>query len=124
MGHEPPAAALQSTIQPAIIRPLGRNHLLLRMLETLGWLVGGTVLYCQEPAPGQAYKVVRCRFGAISVTTYADRRTVVDDGLLISEHSWTSTGVRRDAERETIPDPRARAFTLLHPTATDHVAAA
>ncbi len=58
-------------------------------------------LYCQEPETSSPYEFVPYRFGAFSFTSYADRRKLIDRGLLVDKaSSWqlTPTG-RRSALR-------------------------
>lgn len=49
-------------------------------------------LYCQEPDSASLYEFVPYRFGAFSFTSYADRRKLIDRGLLVDEESrWQLT---------------------------------
>jgi hypothetical protein len=77
---------------------LGRQRQLLRLLDALGGSVGKLdfqkllFLYCQEPSSGAPYDFVPYNFGAFSFTSYADRRKLIDRGLLADdEHRWTLT---------------------------------
>lgn len=88
-----------------------RQRQLLQLLDALG----GTsempdfqkllFLYCQESPAGEApYDFVPYRFGAFSFTSYADRRKLVECGLLADEDGWRSTTEgRKAAERAAEP---------------------
>ena len=63
-------------------------------------------LYCQESDTPSPYEFIPYRFGAFSFTSYADRRRLIDRGLLSDESSsWqlTSAG-QRFATRFRNPD--------------------
>ena len=78
-----------------------RQRRLLALLEALGGNVGNLdfqkllFLYCQELFPtGQAnlYEFVPYRYGAFSFTCYADRRRLIDYGLLVDDDNrWVLT---------------------------------
>jgi hypothetical protein len=58
-------------------------------------------LYCQERDKDAPYDFVPHRFGAFSFTSYADRRRLIDRGLLVSDvQDWVLT----EAGREAVPD--------------------
>lgn len=100
---EPVAASRRSEAQPATGRLLARQRVLLRLLEASGGAVGNTdfqkllFLYCQEPSSEQPYDFVPYRFGAFSFTSYADRRKLVERGLLVDDDAWVLTPEGRDA---------------------------
>ena len=75
-----------------------RRRQLLALLDALGGRVGNLdfqkllFLYCQEPSSGAPYDFVPYKFGAFSFTSYADRRKLIERGLLVDdEHSWQLT---------------------------------
>ncbi len=75
-----------------------RQRQLLGLLNALGGRVGNLdfqkllFLYCQEPEVGNTYEFVPYKFGAFSFTSYADRRKLVERGLLVDEeHHWQLT---------------------------------
>lgn len=75
-----------------------RQRRLLALLGALGGKVGNRdfqkllFLHCQETGPDPAYEFVPYRFGAFSFTSYADRRKLVERGLLEDdEHTWQLT---------------------------------
>ena len=75
-----------------------RQRLLLRLLEALGGKAGSLdfqkllFLYCQEEDPTGPYQFVPYRFGAFSFTSYADRRKLVERGLLADDKDdWRLT---------------------------------
>ncbi len=75
-----------------------RQRHLLALVDALGGRVGLLdfqkllFLYCHEPDAAAAYDFVPYKFGAFSFTSYADRRKLVERGLLAdSEHHWEIT---------------------------------
>lgn len=75
-----------------------RQRRLLTLLCALGGRAGNLdfqkllFLYCQEPDAAGAYEFVPYKFGAFSFTSYADRRKLVERGLLADdEHHWQLT---------------------------------
>ena len=62
-------------------------------------------LYCQEPANSLPYEFVPYKFGAFSFTSYADRRKLIERGLLADEEStWLLTAKSRQvlsSQRDT-----------------------
>lgn len=75
-----------------------RQRHLLQLLDALGGAVGKLdfqkllFLYCQEPSSGRPYDFIPYKFGAFSFTSYADRRKLIDRGLLVDdEHRWQLT---------------------------------
>lgn len=86
-----------------------RQRQLLQLLDA----VGGTAtnldfqkllfLYCQEVVPDAPYDFVPYRFGAFSFTSYADRRKLIERGLLEEdEHGWQITDDGRAAIGHTL----------------------
>jgi len=74
---------------------LGRHRLLLGLLHAFGGRERNLdfqkllFLYCQEPNANRAYEFVPYKYGAFSFTSYADRRKLVQRGLLVNdEHYW------------------------------------
>ena len=81
-----------------------RQRLLLELLEALGGKAGRLdfqkllFLYCQEGDSTGVYDFVPYRFGAFSFTSYADRRKLVERGLLADdEEDWRLTENGRKA---------------------------
>ena len=75
-----------------------RQRHLLVLLDALGGRAGNVdfqkllFLYCQEPAATGAYEFVPYKFGAFSFTSYADRRKLIERGLLADEENhWQLT---------------------------------
>ena len=75
-----------------------RQRQMLQLLDALGGSAGKLdfqkllFLYCQEPSSGAPYDFVPYKFGAFSFTSYADRRKLIERGLLVDdEHSWQLT---------------------------------
>ena len=82
---------------------LNRQRHLLALLDALGGRVGGMdfqkllFLYCHEEDPAP-YEFVPYKFGAFSFTSYADRRKLVERGLLSDEENvWALTDIGRRA---------------------------
>jgi Protein of unknown function, DUF488 len=96
-----------------------QRHLLL-LLDALGGRAGNLdfqkllFLSCQEPAAAGAYEFVPYKFGAFSFTSYADRRKLVERGLLADEENhWQLT----DEGKKVVggaPDPLLSAFARRH----------
>ena len=95
-----------NTLQPeprAAVRLLNRQRLLLELLGALGGRSAKLdfqkllFLWCHEEQPDAApYDFVPYRFGAFSFTSYADRRKLIESGLLADdEHSWSQTDAGR-----------------------------
>src|SRR2546423_297884 len=79
-----------------------RQRQLLTLLGALGDCIGNLdfqkllFLYCQEVGSNAGYEFVPYKFGAFSFTCYADRRKLVERGLLAdSEQSWQLTPAGR-----------------------------
>ncbi len=75
-----------------------RQKRLLALVDALGGEVGGLdfqkllFLYCQEVEETPTYEFVPYRYGGFSFTSYADKRRLIDQGLLADEErSWTLT---------------------------------
>lgn len=71
-----------------------RQRLLLDLLDALGGSVRNLdfqkllFLYCQELGNESPYEFVPYRYGAFSFSCYADRRKLVDRGLIIDGGNW------------------------------------
>src|SRR5215217_4470464 len=81
-----------------------RQRQLLMLLDALGGTAGNLdfqkllFLYCQDPASGSPYEFVPYKFGAFSFTSYADRRKLIERGLLANdEQQWQLTDAARKA---------------------------
>ena len=79
-----------------------RQRQLLQLLDALGGTSGMVdfqkllFLYCQDPSTGEApYDFVPYRFGAFSFTSYADRRKLIERGLLDDRDGWHVTEAGR-----------------------------
>ncbi|HEX5177805.1 MAG TPA: DUF488 family protein [Gemmatimonadaceae bacterium] len=77
---------------------LDRQRRLLELLDALGGSAGRLdfqkllFLYCQEPYGAGTYQFVPYRFGAFSFTSYADRRKLIERGLLAADdEQWQLT---------------------------------
>lgn len=79
----------------------------MRMVQLLH-AIGGTArnldfqkllfLFCQDPASGKPYEFVPYKFGAFSFTSYADRRKLVERGVLAEDDQlWRLTEEGRRA---------------------------
>ena len=102
--------------RPSSGRLFARQRLLLKLLETLGGGAGKMdfqkllFLYCQEPSSGTPYEFIPYRFGAFSFTSYADRRKLVERGLLADDDSWLLTAVGRQAALDSPSGTGLEAF--------------
>ena len=83
-----------------------RQKRLLALVDALGGDIGGLdfqkllFLYCQEAGGAPAYEFVPYRFGGFSFTSYADKRRLIDKGLLADEERvWRLTKAGRAASR-------------------------
>lgn len=86
-----------------------RQRQLLQLLDALGGQSGMLdfqkllFLYCQEASTGDApYDFVPYRYGAFSFTSYADRRKLIERGLLADEDGWHITEDARTLIGRTI----------------------
>jgi len=97
-----------------------RQRLLLELLAAFGGSSGMLdfqkllFLYCQEQGSDAAYDFVPYRFGAFSFTSYADRRKLIDRGMLVEDDQrWALT----DSARQSIvkgSDNRLAEFARRH----------
>lgn len=97
-----------------------RQRQLLQLLDALGGTSGMLdfqkllFLYCQEPSTSEApYDFVPYKFGAFSFTSYADRRKLIERGLLEDEDGWHITGEGRKTIGRTM-DMQLAAFARRH----------
>jgi len=97
-----------------------RQRLLLQLLDALGGESGMLdfqkllFLYCQEPSIGEApYDFVPYKFGAFSFTSYADRRKLIERGLLSDQDGWHITEEGRKIIGRTM-DMQLSSFARRH----------
>jgi hypothetical protein len=97
-----------------------RQRQLLQLLDALGGTSGMLdfqkllFLYCQEESSGEApYDFVPYKFGAFSFTSYADRRKLIERGLLEDEDNWKITDEGRKVIGRTM-DMQFAAFAKRH----------
>lgn len=97
-----------------------RQRQLLQLLDALGGTSGMLdfqkllFLYCQEASTGEApYDFVPYKFGAFSFTSYADRRKLIERGLLEDEDGWRITAEGRKIIGRTM-DMQLAAFAKRH----------
>lgn len=105
---------VQEISKKGTLRLYIRQRQLLALLDVLGANAGSLdfqkllFLYCKELFPADQtspYEFVPYRYGAFSFTCYADRRRLVDCGLLIDDHHhWTLTEQGKHIARETQDD--------------------
>ncbi len=81
-----------------------RQKRLLALVDALGGEVGGLdfqkllFLYCREVEEVPAYEFVPYKFGGFSFTSYADKRRLIEQGLLADEErAWKLTPAGRAA---------------------------
>jgi len=81
-----------------------RQKCLLALVDALGGEVGALdfqkllFLYCREVEKTPSYEFVPYRFGGFSFTSYADKRRLIERGLLVDdERAWKSTPQGRAA---------------------------
>jgi uncharacterized protein (DUF488 family) len=99
-----------------------RQRLLLTLLDALGAPTGHTdfqkllFLYSQESEEEPSYEFVPYRFGGFSFSSYADKRKLIEKGLLADdEHHWQLTETGRTEARAKAVDPmRAVSFCRRH----------
>lgn len=79
-----------------------RQKRLLALVDALGGAVGSQdyqkllLLYCHEVEKEPAYEFVPYRFGGFSFTSYADKRRLIEKGLLVDEDkAWKLTPAGR-----------------------------
>lgn len=94
-----------------------RQRVLLELLDALNEPVGSTdfqkllFLYTREGEPTPSYEFVPYRFGCFSFTSYADKRRLMEQGLIEEdEQNWklTDKGRRMARTGEKSPLPMAR----------------
>jgi len=98
-----------------------RQRVLLTLLDALGGHSAATdfqkllFLYSQQQAE-PSYEFVPYRFGCFSFTSYADKRRLIERGLLVDdEHHWQLTAEGHDAVRQSAVDPLVAAgFSRTH----------
>lgn len=102
---------MTATSAPVRTTPIlfSRQRQLLQLLDALGGSSGMLdfqkllFLYCQEPSTGAApYHFVPYKFGAFSFTSYADRRKLIERGLLKDQDGWEITEQGRTAIGRTM----------------------
>ncbi|MBI5847039.1 MAG: DUF488 domain-containing protein [Nitrospirae bacterium] len=90
-----------------------RRRLLLTLLDAFGQKVSSTdfqkllFLYTMEHEETPSYEFVPYRFGAFSFTSYADKRKMIEAGLLVDEDSWTLTEAGQLEARQKPVDQKA-----------------
>lgn len=97
-----------------------RQRQLLQLLDALGGSSGMLdfqkllFLFCQEPSTGEApYDFVPYNFGAFSFTSYADRRKLIERGLLENQDGWHITDEGRKIIGRAM-DVQLAAFAKRH----------
>lgn len=97
-----------------------RQRQLLQLVNALGGSSGMLdfqkllFLYCQDSPEGTApYDFVPYRYGAFSFTSYADRRKLIERGLLKDEDGWHITDQGRRSIGQSV-DLRLSAFAKSH----------
>lgn len=97
-----------------------RQRQLLLLLDAFGGAAGMLdfqkllFLYCQESSTGEApYDFVPYKFGAFSFTSYADRRKLIERGLLEDNDGWQITDEGRKVIGRTM-DMQLVAFAKRH----------
>ena len=110
------------TYQPKTPRLLPRQRLLINLLDSLDSPTSSRdfqkllFLYCQESDSNSLYEFVPYQFGAFSFTSYADRRKLVERGLLVDEDSrWQLTPNGRRIATES-QDASIASFVYHHRT--------
>lgn len=99
-----------------------RQKRLLALVDALGGEVGGLdfqkllFLFCHDVEEIPTYDFVPYRFGGFSFTSYADKRRLIDQGLLADEERyWKLTGPGRSAAQvEPILRMRMDQFSRKH----------
>lgn len=98
-----------------------RQRVLLTLLDALGGNITATdfqkllFLYSQQESK-PSYEFVPYRFGCFSFTSYADKRRLIERGLLVDdEHHWQLTSAGHDTARNSAVSPlSAAAFNRTH----------
>lgn len=85
----------------------GRQRLLLSLLHAMGGDVAGTdfqkllFLYTQDWETEPSYEFVPYHFGSFSFSSYADKRRLIERGLLVSdEQRWVLSSAGRDVAKD------------------------
>ena len=93
-----------------------RQRLLLSLLDALGGSVANTdfqkllFLYAQEWEAEPSYEFVPYQFGGFSFTSYADKRRLIEQDLLVADDQhWTLTAAGRTAAKP-VGAPRLSRF--------------
>jgi len=94
--------------QASAPRLFSRQRQLLALLEATGGRVRNLdfqkllFLYCQDAGADPAYEFIPYKYGAFSFTSYADRRKLVDHGLLVDDsQNWQITEKGREVVGRT-----------------------
>lgn len=98
------------------------QRLLLTLLDAVGQPVGATdfqkllFLYTREWQATPSYEFVPYKFGAFSFTSYADKRKLIAQGLLVDDdQNWGLTDAgRRVARQQPVETLRVAAFCRRH----------
>ncbi|MFH1738457.1 MAG: DUF488 domain-containing protein [bacterium] len=101
---------------------LKRQKRLISLLEALGGDLPGLdfqkllFLYCQESEEIPTYEFVPYRYGGFSFTSYADKRRLIERGLLAKDdHAWILTQAGRSMGAMTRPErQRMEEFARQH----------
>lgn len=99
-----------------------RQRLLLTLLDAAGAAVSHTdfqkllFLYTRECAGTPSYEFVPYKFGGFSFSSYADKRKLIEGGLLADDdQTWRLTDEGRAVARDRPVDPpRVKAFIRRH----------
>lgn len=117
-GHTLSPGQLSTRSTPILF---SRQRQLLELLVALGGIVNKLdfqkllFLFCQELTTRDApYEFVPYKYGAFSFTSYADRRKLIERGLLADdEHNWRITDEGRRVVGST-PNMHLAAFSSRH----------
>jgi hypothetical protein len=89
-----------------------RQRLLLTLLDALDGPVSNLdfqkllYLYTKECEKEPSYEFVPYKFGGFSFTSYADKRRMMDAGLLVQDdQQWELTEIARNAARQKAVQP-------------------
>ena len=90
------------------------QRVLLELLDALNESVGSTdcqkllFLYTREGEPTPSYDFVPYRFGCFSFTSYADKRRLVEQGLIEDGETWKLADkgrrIARSGEKSPLPN--------------------
>ena len=119
--------SVQQSHKGSMPRLYNRQRLLLGLLDAIGGYASNTdfqkllFLYCKEPSSAHPtdtakglYDFVPYRYGAFSFTSYADRRRMVDWGVLVDvDQQWVLTENGRQIARKA-GNSSIRAFTYRY----------